>query len=283
MSETSYKLVLSDLDGTLLNENSQISEETRNTILGLQKKGIKFSICSGRPYYGCIKFIEQLELEKYNGFFVGMNGQYIRNCATQEVIEKEKLNQDDFKLLCRIAQQHGVITELFYETHAYILLPKRNIVSALLLTGVYSLKSLINQSRRYKMYFIKDIIDLPDLPKICCLGKPESLKALANELLELQKYDTFLVNPAWLEIVRIGISKGQALYDLEKMTGIPVQEMVAFGDGENDLSMLEIAGLSCAMGNAMPNPKKVAHCVIDTNVNNGVAKKIKELFKLEEN
>lgn len=280
MSDNQYKLVLSDLDGTLLNGSSQISEETKNTVLELQKKGIRFSICSGRPYYGCIKFIEELELEKYDGYFVGMNGQYIRNCATGQVIEKEKLNQEDFKLLCSIAQQHGVITELFYETHAYILLPKKNIVFALLLTGIYSLKSLINQSRRYKMNFIRDLIDLPDLPKICCLGKPEALKALANELLELQKYDTFLVNLAWLEIVRIGISKGQAMYDLEKMTGIPVKEMVAFGDGENDLSMLEIAGLSCAMGNAMPNPKKVAHCTIDTNINDGVAKKLKELFNL---
>ncbi|MEG0734750.1 Cof-type HAD-IIB family hydrolase [Anaerorhabdus sp.] len=280
MSENQYKLVLSDLDGTLLNENSQLSEETLDTVLKLQQSGIRFSICSGRPYYGCQKFIEQLQLEKYNGFFVGQNGQYIKSFETGEVIEKQKLNQNDFKKICDLAQRSGVITELFYDTHAYILFPKRNILMSLILCSMYSLRSLIHQSKRFKMIFIRELIDLPDIPKICCLGKPASLRKLADELLALQDYDTFLVNAAWLEVVRIGISKGSALYDIEKMADIPVSSMVTFGDGENDLSMLEIAGLSCAMENAMPNPKKVAHCIIDSNRNHGVAKKLKEIFNL---
>lgn len=280
MIDCQYKLIVSDLDGTLLNEFSQIADETVETIIKLQQNGIRFAICTGRPIYSCAKFIEKLELEKYNGFFVGQNGQYIKSFETGEIIEKEKLKQEDYQKICEIAQNKGVLTEFFYDTHAYILFPKRHKIISAFLCALYGFKSLISQSKRYTMKYISTLTEMNDLPKLCFLGKPSTLKKFAQSLIDLQEYDTFLVNAAWLEVVKIGISKGAALYDLERLTGIPITNMIAFGDGENDLSMLEIAGLSCAMKNAMPNPKKVAKCVIDSNINNGVANKLKEIYNL---
>lgn len=280
MIDSQYKLIVSDMDGTLLNEFSQLADETVETIIYLQQQGIRFAICTGRPIFSCAKFIEKLKLEKYNGFFIGQNGQYIKSFETGEIIEKEKLKQDDYHKICTLAQSYGVLTEFFYETHAYILFPNKHKFVSALFCGAYSFKSLISQSKRYKMKYLTKLIDMPDLPKLCFLGKPNTLKKFAQALLDLQEYDTFLVNAAWLEVVKIGISKGSALYDLERLTGISINDMIAFGDGENDLSMLEIAGLSCAMKNAMPNPKKVAKCVIDSNINNGVANKLKEIYKL---
>lgn len=280
MIESQYKLIVSDMDGTLLSDHSTIADETIETVIKLQEEGIRFAICTGRPYFSCEKFIDQLQLAKYNGFFVGQNGQYIKSFETGEVIEKEKLNQSDFHQICELAQNYGVLTEFFYKDHAYILFPHKNKIISALFCAAYGMKSLISQSKRYNLQYITKLIDMPELPKLCFLGKPSTLKKLAKSLLDLQIYDTFLVNAAWLEVVKVGISKGAALYDLERLSGIPIANMVAFGDGENDLSMLEIAGLSCAMKNGMPNPKKVAQCVIDANTDLGVAKKLKELYKL---
>lgn len=275
-----YKLIISDLDGTLLNEHSQLAEETIDTLLNLQSLGIRFAINSGRPYHSCTKFIEQLKLSQYNGYFIGHNGQFIKSFADEHEIQKEKLNQKDFKYLHDISSNVGVLAELYYEHQAYIMFPKKHKVISLLFCLAYSLRSIIHQSKRYKIHYCFDVPDLPDIPKVCFLGKPSSLLKLASQLNESNHYDTFLINKAWLEVVRKGINKGAALHDLSNLSGIPLHQMIAFGDGENDIEMLKEAGLGCAMKNAMRNTTSVSDCICDSNKNNGVAKKLKEIYNL---
>lgn len=278
--QSSYKLIISDLDGTLLSEHSQLTTETINTIIQLQKKGIIFAINSGRPYHNCTQFIEQLKLSQYNGFFIGHNGQFIKSLSDNQEIQKEKLNQNDFEFLHDISSRIGVLAELYYEHQAYILFPKKHKIISLIFCFSYSLRSIIHQSKRYKIHYCFDVPHLPDIPKVCFLGKPSSLKKLANLLAKNDHYDTFFVNNAWLEVVRMGINKGAALHDLTKLTGITTDQMIAFGDGENDIEMLKVAGLGCAMKNAMPNTLRVSDYTCESNKDNGVAKKLKEIFNL---
>lgn len=114
MSESEIKMVISDLDGTLLNHRGALSKKTKETLIELQKRGIKVVLCTGRPYHSCKDIIEQLHLQEYGGGFIGLNGQILHDYATKTVMEKETLNEKDLSSIFEIATSFKAFSMEFY-------------------------------------------------------------------------------------------------------------------------------------------------------------------------
>ncbi len=276
-----YKMVVCDLDGTLLHQQSKLMDRTIDTIIKLQQQGIRFAINTGRPIDGCRGFIDSLQLEKYHGFFIGGNGQFIKNCGTGETIENARLSSEQVNNLVKLGYDFGIITQVFYQHEAFIIIPKKNGFISVLFCFLQNLRWMLHQSHKQKVHYCFNPLQLHDAVKVCFSATSSSLKQFNEQLKQQQDIDTFLVNPIWLEALAKGVNKGEALHTLAKLTSIPVEEMVSFGDGENDIPQLKVAGLGCAMANAMENTKKVADCIVKSNLDYGVSEKLIELFELD--
>ncbi|MFV0479835.1 MAG: HAD family hydrolase [Anaerorhabdus sp.] len=283
MKNNNIQMVASDLDGTLLNRHADLSQQTIDVLIRLQESGIKLVLCTGRPLHSAQRFIDVLRLKEFDGAFIGLNGQYLHDFATNTTIEEEQLTNDDISTIFDIASSVGIFSmEVYDKGSVYLLFPQRSPLLSLGVSLAYGIRSLIHQSRNYKIKIIKSLPQGQTTAKVCFLGKPKNLKQI-NELIEKHPaYGSFLVNRAWLEVMKNDINKGKTLEKLAILHSISLEHIMAFGDGENDCSMMKIVGTSFATKNAMDHTKNLADEVIDYHYNDAVAKKCLEYFDLDQ-
>ena len=133
----------------------------------------------------------------------------------------------------------------------------------------------------------RNFIDLPykeieltqDINKVIMVHTAQFFEKHLDDLKQaLSDYDVLLIGPEWLEIMPKGVSKASALKKICKRGGFTMDEIMAFGDAQNDIQMIESVGIGVAMGNAMEEVKAVANVVCDTNLNNGIGKTIDALL-----
>ena len=133
----------------------------------------------------------------------------------------------------------------------------------------------------------RNFIDLPfeeirltqDINKVIMVHTPKFFEKNFDGIkAALSDYDVLLVGPDWLEIMPKHVSKASALWKICDKLGISMNEVMAFGDAQNDLKMLQQVGIGVAMGNAMDEAKYAATVVTDTNMNNGIGKAIDALL-----
>ena len=103
-----YKLIATDMDGTLLNSNSHISKQNEDAIINAQEKGVVFVLASGRPTPAMIPFVSQLKLDKLNGYLISYNGASITRCSDNKNIFSLGLNEEDIRLWLDIASKNAV-------------------------------------------------------------------------------------------------------------------------------------------------------------------------------
>lgn len=281
MINSKLKMIASDLDGTLLGLQGTLSKLTRDTLLDLQKQGIKVAVCTGRPFHSSENVVKELQLKEFGGAFIGLNGQFIHDYASNTIIQKETLDPSDLQYIFDFAVNHGIPSmEIYDDEFIYLVFPRKSKLSSFFVSLLYGLRSLIQQSKNYNIKIQKKLPQ-KSVAKVCFLGEPKKLSQFAEAISLNPSYTCFFVHDFWLEILKSGINKGAALQELADLSNISLQEIVAFGDGENDCSLLETAGLSFAVSNAMENTKKSATGIIGSNQQDAVAAKCLELFKNE--
>ena len=119
-----------------------------------------------------------------------------------------------------------------------------------------------------------------DINKVCLVHSASFFdKNLDNLKADLKDYDVLLVGPEWLEIMPKGVSKASALDKIARKLGYTMENVMAFGDAENDVEMLAKAGIGVAMGNAMDTAKAAANVVTKTNDENGIGEVIDKLLE----
>ena len=236
-----YKLLVLDLDGTLTNSKKVITEHTRTTLIEAQKRGLKIVLASGRPTYGVVPLANQLELDKYEGYILSYNGGEIIDWKTGEMMYKNLLDPEVLPYLYQCA--------------------KDNNFEALL--NVMKIKKVDN--------FLK-AINHP-IAKCLIVGDPTRLAVLEKEMYDHLKdrMGVFRSEPYFLELVPKGIDKARSLSVLLKEINMKKEEMIAVGDGFNDLSMIQYAGLGVAMANAQPVVRENADYITLSNDEDGVA------------
>lgn len=269
-----YKLLVLDLDGTLTNTRKEVTEYTRTTLIKAQEQGLKIVLASGRPTYGIAPLANLLQLDKYEGYVLSYNGGEIIDWKTGELLYKNLLDPEVLPYLYQCANDNHFAIVTYDGEYVLTEYPDDEYVLKEALLNVMKIKKVDN--------FLKAVQH--PIAKCLIVGEPTRLAVLEKEMYNhLQdRMGVFRSEPYFLELVPKGIDKAQSLAVLLKEIGMTKDEMIAVGDGFNDLSMIKYAGLGVAMSNAQEVVKENADFITLSNEEDGVAHVV-EKFILSEN
>lgn len=258
-----YKLLVLDLDGTLTNPEKKITEHTRQTLIKAQQQGVKLVLASGRPTYGIVPLANLLEMDKYEGYILSYNGGEIIDWKTGEMMYKNLLDPEVLPYLYQCAKDNDFAIVSYEGENVLTERPEDE----------YVLKeAFLNAMKIKKVDNFLEAIKHP-IAKCLIVGDAIRLAILEKEMFEHLKdrMGVFRSEPYFLELVPKGIDKAKSLAVLLKEIGIDKEEMIAIGDGFNDLSMIQFAGLGIAMDNAQDVVKQHAKFITRSNTEDGVA------------
>jgi Cof subfamily protein (haloacid dehalogenase superfamily) len=262
-----YKFIAADLDGTLLNSRGQLSEQTVRAILKAKEKGLHFTLCTGRPVQGITHFIDILQL---SGFpMVTYNGAMIIRVGSNEVLCEQKMNPEDSRNVLSLGKKLKTTVITWSDNKLYAHVINEAVRDYQKISDV--LPELITNEEALIRRGITKILWIDDADQI-----KRYQGILSGQLGTGVTYCTS--KPSFLEFFDSRVSKASALKTLAGMLGISREEIIAIGDGYNDLPMIEYAGLGVAMGNAPEDLKSRADCVTLSNDEDGVACFLNDLF-----
>ncbi|SDF15041.1 hypothetical protein SAMN04488542_106102 [Fontibacillus panacisegetis] len=268
-----YKMIVLDLDDTLLRDDRTISPRTKQALMDAQEAGVKVVLASGRPTFAMRHIAQELELEKYGSFILSFNGASIINCATNEQLFSSTLSPATVHELYNMSKKEQVWIHTYVGDD--IVTPANNKYTDIEadITGM----PIIETDQ-----FIEAIQE--PVVKVLMVEAPEKLVLLEQKLQQqLQgKLNVMRSKPYFLEFTEVGVDKGTSLHHLSQQLGIEQHEVIAIGDSYNDLAMIEFAGLGVAMGNAPDDIKQIANYVTDSNMEDGVAKVVEEFILREQ-
>lgn len=259
MMVVNYKaLVAIDVDGTLLDTENRISKGAAKALNALKKEEIGAVLASGRSTDGVLPYYEQLDLAP---FLIGAGGALI-TALSGEVIKAFELPSEVITGIIEIARELGVGIALhqvdnlrFESTDEQIKIINRNLPGELIrVKDCYTVLD-ISPTVTFTLWGDHEVL----------LGAQERVRALGLPV------DTTFSGEVFLEITNPGVSKGHALTILAEHLNIPANRTAAIGDQYNDLSMLQTAAISVAMGNAPSDIKSVAQTVAPINNEGGLA------------
>ena len=267
----SYKMIVLDLDDTLLRDDHSISVRTKDALMKAQELGVKVVLASGRPTFGMRHIAQELNLDHYGSFILSFNGGKIINCSTEEEMFSSTLSPEAIHKLYEVSVREGVFIHTYMGDE--IITQDENPYTDIEanLTGL-PIKVVPNFVNAVNEPVVKSLM----------VGPPEQLKEVERKL-QTELADEFSImrsKPYFLEFTEKGVTKGTSLDQLIQACGIKREEVIAIGDSYNDLSMIEFAGLGVAMGNAPDDIKEKSNFVTDTNMNDGVAKVVEEFILL---
>ncbi|QGS51581.1 Cof-type HAD-IIB family hydrolase [Spiroplasma tabanidicola] len=270
------KLIALDIDGTLLGKNKRVSKKNIAAINEARKKGIKFCIASGRAFNRVDKIAKEIGINESLEYVVTMNGgaiyKYDKN--KKPVLIKETLfDIDDVKYIYNSALDNKLNCFSYSQDIkvAYVIKNKG--------AFIWFMKKISH--RKIKVY-TKDEMDQKAY-KIIVYGKKKLIEK-CKETLSQKNYEMFSWsyvsgNTANIEINPNGVDKIFALQDIAKVENITADEIMYFGDGDNDKKAMEWVGLSVAMKNASKHIKKIATQITGHHKKSGVAKALNEYLK----
>ncbi len=258
-----YKMIVLDLDGTLTNRDKVITPRTKKSLMDAQKMGVRIVLASGRPTYGIVPLAAELELEKYGGYILSFNGGMITNCRTHEVVFKKELPKEANVRIVELAKKEQVDI-LTYEGAQIITNNPENPYA--------KLESRINHLKLKQVDNLAEYLDFT-VPKFLMLDDGDYLALVEARVKAAlgKNFSVYRSDPFFLEILPRGIDKAQSLAQLLNLLGMEREQMIACGDGYNDLSMIEFAGLGVAMENAVRPVRNAADYVTFSNNDDGVA------------
>lgn len=258
-----YRMIVLDLDGTLTNRDKVITEHTKQVLMEAQKRGKKVVLASGRPTYGVMPLAEELELDKHGGYILSFNGGVITDCCTREVVFQKRLPVEANRRIAELAVEERV--DLMTYQDAMIITNNPDCPYA-------KLESQINHLEIKKVENMAGYVDFA-VPKFLMMDDGDYLAMVEARVKAAlgKNFSVYRSEPFFLEILPRGIDKAQCLEQLLKLLGLEREEMIACGDGYNDLSMIRFAGLGVAMENAVLPVRNAADYVTYSNNDEGVA------------
>lgn len=260
-----YKLIATDLDGTLLNSEHSISSFTTEILKELDRRGIKVVVATGRSYSSLKPRVHILGLEHP---IICYNGAMIRDGRDDSIIQHTTLTDEISSELIKIAREYNLHFHGFLE-------------------GEFHYENVSKYSRYYQdlsgldgMQIDFDELHNRQFTKAMYIGEPESLKIVEERIRPLLQDRCFIAysKPTFLEIMDISASKSNALKYLLEQYGIDRSEVIAFGDGLNDEDMLEFAGHGVVMKNGYDSLKEKFEVTKYTNNEDGVARYLQDLL-----
>ena len=255
------KLLAIDLDDTLLRDDNTVSDYTKDVLKQAQEKGIEVLIATGRMYQTAYPVAHCLGLGDVP--MVLYSGGVIQRVESKELIWERAIPPEVAHKVLAIAKKHKIYIQSYIDDE-------------LLVHSETDFSRLYEEITGAKAMYVGDAIYEPQKGpnKLLVVEEPERMaeviEILSKEVGDMVDLVRSKVN--FLEIVAPYVSKGEALAFMGERLGIGLEDMVSFGNSENDISMLQATGHSVAVGNAEDHVKAIAKEVCDTNENDGVAK-----------
>ena len=267
------KAILLDLDGTLLNDQKLISPQTKQTLLDLQADGVKVVLASGRPKRGIELFADELRLYEYGGLIVSSNGACVTDAVTNETLFEQAIHRDDASAILDHLTNFDVIPMINDETYMYV----NDVFRGMLELNGKPFNIIEYESRggRFQLREEPRLADAIKFPiyKILVAGQPDYLQAHATSLAGpfSGRVTGMFTADMYYEFTDLGIDKARALDHVFQDFGISREHVIAFGDGHNDRSIIEYAGIGVAMKNAVEDIKAIANEITLSNNLDGIA------------
>lgn len=271
MNHLPYRAIALDLDGTLTNHDKVVTPKTREALLQAEAEGVVIILASGRPTYGIEPVAECLELDKRGGYILSYNGGNIVNAKTGEKLFAQFLPDEVIPILYRYAKE---------KNHALLGYAGNEIITEMPDDQYVKEESRINKMNIRKVENLFEALE-PHPTKLLMTGEPADMLKAENELSEIlgDRMDIFRSAPFFLELVPKGIDKAKSLLRLLSKINLTPADMIAFGDGYNDLSMLKLAGMGVAMQNAAPEVRAEADYITLSNEEDGIAAALEHFCK----
>ncbi|MGN1277535.1 MAG: Cof-type HAD-IIB family hydrolase [Floccifex sp.] len=280
------KCLAFDLDGTLLTSQKTIDPRTFCSIQKAMEMGIHIIIASGRDKNGCKFVYEPLGLENGSHFLALVNGQIIYDFEKREYDLDDVLTMEDGLKIQKICKEFNVegIFQCGYDFYSYVSTMNRmkKKVKSLIFGEPedYGLKAGM-EHRNFINLPYEEVKLTQDINKVILVQTGDFFEKNMEALKQaLSDYDVLLVGPQWIEIMPKNVSKASAIEKITKKLGISMDEVMAFGDAQNDIEMIKRVGIGVAMGNAMDEVKEAAVMVADSNDDNGIGKVIDQVLGL---
>lgn len=267
------KVIVLDIDGTLVDRNKKIMPETKAALIKAQKKGIKVILASGRPTLGMIDLGHELRMAEFNGLLVSYNGSKVVDFKTMATLFNQPLSVAEGKAVLEHMKQFDVMPMIDKGTHMYV----NHAFGQINYQGqAFDIVRYEAHENKYLLCEQHDLADFLDyeVNKILTAGEPEYLQANyeAMQAPFKDRLSCMFTADFYFEYTAKGIDKAHALDTVLKPMGYVAKELMAFGDGMNDLSMLKYAGMGVAMGNAVGEVKENADDVTASHHEEGIAK-----------
>ena len=268
------ELVAIDMDGTLLDPSHTLTPRVMHAIARARAQGVQVVLASGRPVSGMAPFLQQLGIEGEQDYCIACNGAVVHNIGSGQRVIEFPLSFEDFVFCERISRELGIHFQALDGRRMYT--PNQDI-------SHYTVADshLSNVPLSYRR--VEDMDPAMQFIKLMMIDEPAVLDA-AIQRLPSELTDRFAVlksAPFFLEVFDHRAGKGPSLEKLATHLGVDRANVMAVGDQENDLTMLQFAGTSVAMGNAIPAVKQTARFETATNAEDGVALAI-ERFVLQD-
>ena len=259
-----YKMIVLDVDGTLLTDEQTISARTRATLLKVQQMGVRVVLASGRPTHGVMPLARALELDKNGGFVLSYNGAQIIHVPTGERVFERRIDPQFMAYLERGARKRG-FTIFTYREDRIVTSNAQNVhvQHEAKLNGM-RVEEAANWAEAVDFSPCKVMLVSDD--EAALVGLEEHWRRRLAGVLDVLRSEDY-----YLEVVAESVDKSNTLTVLLEKEGIDPTDVVAIGDGVRDVPMLQLAGLGVAMGNAQDSVKACADVVTLTNAEDGVA------------
>ncbi|MBQ9233441.1 MAG: HAD family phosphatase [Lachnospiraceae bacterium] len=265
------KILILDIDGTLVNSKKEITPKTFDAIMHIQDMGHIVALASGRPYPGMKQFVEKLEMDKKGGYAIAFNGGMIVDCKTGKPVIQKCIPNRFIKPLYEYALDNNIGMVTYKDD--------------MVITGTEMDNYMQYEARLNFMPLkrVKDFISFVDFDMVKCLMTAEpNIKAPRCEM-ELKKIfapeiNVFRSEPYFIEITTNGVDKSTTIPELLKLLDIPREKSICCGDGFNDVTMVKYAGVGVAMANAQQIVKDNADYITGSCEEDGLVEVIEKFI-----
>ncbi|TRX36279.1 Cof-type HAD-IIB family hydrolase [Flavobacterium restrictum] len=256
-----YKMLVVDMDDTLLTDDHKISKENATMLLKAQEMGVYVVLASGRPTSAMIAYAKELQCDVNNSYMISFNGSTITDLKADKVLFEHSLTKEQIHAIYDFSKQNN--------THVITYLDNKIISESH--SEYIDIESTITGLEHVIVPSFKDAVTTSAV-KCLLLEEPNYLKGI-EPLLKAAMPDlsVCMSKPFFLEAAPNGVDKGAAIQILAKKLNIHQSEIIAVGNAGNDLTMVQYAGLGVWVDNVDADLREFGDVIVASNNNHGVA------------
>lgn len=283
------KLMVSDIDGTLLDDQGRVHPKTIESIQALEKHDIHFALATGRSYEGAKSAFNQLGLDPSKHELICLNGLRTYTAEGTLLHQLETMSYEACQSLAKIGHEFYQGVMYCFDDAVYFEMDHRSyedFLIGLAENNLHYFQVDTDTHRIDSIEAIKDRFDRKDpLVKMVFFQTPsytELVLPRIKKLIPSDAYDIMLVGKGWAEIMPKHVTKGVAIQALAQSLGTSMDHVMVFGDAENDISMFKMAHTGVAMENALESVKTHADRLTQSNNLGGVGLEIERYLNKKE-